>query len=225
MYRIIEQIQVLIDFCYPRLCVGCECYGSFICNRCAAKLTKIEAQECHVCRQRTCIGLVHRDCQETSYLDGVIAAYRYDGLAQKAIRLIKYSSVSAIASELGSLFTQRLFNYQLPCNIIVPVPLARFKHNYRGYNQTFEIAKKLEGGYQILNALKRKEHRAAQVGKDRIGRLQNLKGNFEFVGIYVPQSVMLLDDVMTTGATLEECAKVLKIAGVEKVYGLVFARG
>jgi len=108
--------------------------------------------------------------------------------------------------------------------VICPIPLFSEKQKIRGFNQSELIAAKicLEG--PRLNLLERIAYQKAQMTLNEEERLKNVKGVFRFSGTAAPRKVILIDDVATTLATLEEAAVTLKAAGVEKVYALVLAR-
>jgi ComF family protein len=113
-------------------------------------------------------------------------------------------------------------------DLIVYAPISRRRRNERGYNQAKLLAQELSQQYgkPVINALIKKRHTKTQVGLRRIDRLDNLSGAFEVKnGLELKgKKILLIDDVLTTGATLDECAKVLKSAGARQVWGAVLAR-
>ncbi len=116
-------------------------------------------------------------------------------------------------------------------NCIVPIPLHPLRRWRRGYNQSALLAKELSALSQIpsVELLRRTRHTQPQIELDSIHRAANVRGAFSFderAGREYSrlESALLLDDVATTGATLEECARVLKAAGVQNVYALTIAR-
>ena len=141
----------------------------------------------------------------------------------KVIEEIKYNLYFAVASEVGKLMRESLNQADIDFESLIPVPLHWYKKNVRGFNQAELLAKNMGG--KVDDCLRRKRRTVTQVGMNKQERIENLKDVFEMRKAINYRSVALVDDVMTTGTTLEECASVLKKVGVEKVYGIVFARG
>jgi ComF family protein len=114
-------------------------------------------------------------------------------------------------------------------NLVVPVPLSKKRLRWRGFNQAELLARKVAGKYRLAldgDSLIRIKHKTAQAKLDEIHRLENIKGCFSWQGGNLnKKNIILIDDVVTTGATLNECAKVLKASGAGEVFGLVVAKG
>jgi ComF family protein len=117
-----------------------------------------------------------------------------------------------------------------PPDIICPIPLHKRRLKWRGYNHAEELAKQLGQAFSlpvVADALIKRKHTTPQVSLDREERLRNMKGVFEVQNpqAIAAKNILLVDDVYTTGATMEECARVLKRAGATRVFGAVVARG
>ncbi|MBN2086779.1 ComF family protein [Candidatus Peregrinibacteria bacterium] len=170
-------------------------------------------------------------------MDGVIYGVDYAENPQikSAIQQFKYRFTESLAEVFGGLMAKKLSELNMnegKINVLIPVPLHKKRLNYRGFNQaellaesTANISKKTI----VLNALYRTRHTDQQAKLSKRERQTNLKNAFivnkKFVQADNKKSVFfVVDDVCTTGSTLENCAKTLKEAGVEKVYGLVVAR-
>ncbi|MBU0721916.1 hypothetical protein KKA93_00450 [Patescibacteria group bacterium] len=114
-------------------------------------------------------------------------------------------------------------------NLVVPVPLSNKRLRWRGFNQAELLAQKIAGKYELAqdnNNLIRTKHKKPQAKLDEAHRLENVKDCFFWQGSHLnKKNIILIDDVVTTGATLNECAKVLKAAGAGEVWGLVAAKG
>ena len=156
---------------------------------------------------------------------------------RKAIHAFKYRGHTALATPLAALlweYSQTPEGATIPfagLSCIVPIPLHPLRRWRRGYNQSALLAQKLGALAQIpcIEILRRTRHTQPQIELDAIHRVTNVRGAFSFDEhasreYSQPQSVLLIDDVATTGATLEECARVLKAAGVQTVYALTIAR-
>jgi ComF family protein len=160
------------------------------------------------------------------YIDKILAAGNYqDPPAAKLIKAFKFKSII----EIGSILTEFLRIYWQGRAIflkddflVIPIPLSRRKKRRRGFNQVEVIAQlfALQFGYLMSNDLKRKHKRAqSKLGKE--SRKKNIANSFYWCGSSLKgKSIILLDDVITTGATVDEAAKILKKAGAEQIIAL-----
>ena len=190
-------------------------------------------QKCLSCKKENeilcpdCLGKINRP--DTPYLNGVhIAANYQDLVLKKALWMPKYQGVKQLARPLAEIIKERIWKkLETGDWLIVPVPLSQNKLRHRGYNQAELIAGELSGDVRA-DILFKKFHTKSQVEvKNREERLANIIGSFE---IKNPEKIkgkkiILIDDVLTTGATMREAKKVLKNAGAKKVVGIVVARG
>lgn len=210
----------LLDFVFPPFCVNCQKIGSLLCDCCYEKIE-------FFCQP---LNLKIPDCQ----LDTLIAACQYRGPIKALIKALKYQSVL----EAGKIGGQLLYYCSWPptdIDCLTAVPLHPQRQAQRGFNQAEIMAKtlaeKLDKPY--LNLLTRKSNTPQQAKlKDKTARQTQLKDQIAFNHLaslknqkLEVDSVLLIDDVVTTGSTLNECAKVLKCNGVKKVYGLCLAHG
>lgn len=232
---IINQVRNII---FPFICPICKKnppdIGGEICESCHSKLVYVQSPFCKGCGG-TVDGVldVCRGClNHPRPWKKVATIFEFTGLVRKIIHGFKYNGNVALtrflAHEMHSVCMNdgNLRDYQL----IVPVPLHWFKRMKRGYNQTELLAQELSKLLKIpsCDVLKRFKWTKSQASLDRKQRKKNLKNAFilkknkdgEF-----KKSVLLLDDVFTTGSTLEECTKALLSAGVEKVYVITLAKG
>ena len=192
---------------FPQKCLGCKKENEILCSDCLLKINR----------------------PDTPYLNGIHIASNYqDAVLKKALWMLKYQGVKQLAKPLAELIRERIWKkLEMENWLVVPVPLSKKKLRNRGYNQAELIAKELSGNVRP-DILFKKFHTKSQVEvKDKEERLMNIIGSFE---IKNPQAIrgekiILIDDVLTTGATLREAKKVLKSAGAKKVVGVVVARG
>ncbi|MFQ5492972.1 MAG: ComF family protein [Candidatus Dojkabacteria bacterium] len=202
--------DVILDVIFPEFCVICDTMGRYICDECKnGKLQKIA-------------GVHSFNPGEDSFLEEVIACVEYEKAAAKVLGEIKYNFYHAITGEIARMMQDRLAKAGITYDYLVPVPLSRKRQNWRGFNQSELIAKKISPN--TLNALSRKSFKRPQVGLSRDARLKNVKNAFRLKENIRGKTLVLVDDVMTTGATLESCAAALKRGGAKRVYGLVWAR-
>jgi ComF family protein len=154
----------------------------------------------------------------------VWAALEYDGPARVMVRALKFRGALGLADPMAALMAacapvERLHGE------LVPVPLHPARRRQRGFNQAERLARALgrRTGMAVVDCLRRGGSNLRQVGRDRAARLAGPAGSVTAHGP-VPQDAVLVDDVMTTGATLAACAAALQAAGSTKVSALVFAR-
>jgi competence protein ComFC len=196
---------------------------------------------CAYCERASIDGLTHVRCQKKLGLDGLISIWEYEGVIRKAILALKYKYATEIGQLLRNLMVEQFqkdcttpcanFKYQISnLETLAPIPLHWHRQNVRGFNQSIEIGKSISEAMNwkfLPDLLIKKESTVSQVELKGDARRQNLKGVFALnpnCVLGTVYSVLLFDDVFTTGSTLREAAKVLKRAGVEKVWGLTIAR-
>ncbi|MEI7792773.1 MAG: ComF family protein [Candidatus Berkelbacteria bacterium] len=224
--------QVLLNIFYPKLCVSCGKYGQYLCAGCAGEIELLKTPTCFYCGKISPNGKSCLNCRARMKTDlfAIIPAVRYDiGPMKEIIHQLKYCGVSELAEILAELIFQKIKNLDFGKNIIiVPVPLNIKKKNIRGYNQAELLAKYLSDRLEcdFADILVRCRNTASQTTLHRRERLLNLKSAFRCIdsNIIRGKTVLLIDDVATTGATLSECSNVLKESCAKKVIGVVAAR-
>jgi ComF family protein len=204
----IEKIKnIVLDAFFPRFCLGCGREGSYICDKCALFVSEVEA--------------IYFE-QKKYGLDALIGIWEYEGLIKKLIHEIKHQGLSDIIKELISLIDIEIY---YPYITYVPMYLKREKG--RGFNQAKLIGKELakKSDCQVISLLEKIKDTKSQMELTQEEKLENIKNCFalkgDFSGI---EEVLLVDDVFITGSTMRECAKVLKKAGIKRVWGFVLAR-
>lgn len=232
----------LLDIVYPPRCHICMDFLDKteeipnICENCSRSFKKISHPYCSICGIPfiSKAGDDHHcgKClvKRPSY-DEMRAPFLYEGPIMNAIQRIKYSGRSGIANSLGLLLGEyaRKWLGETGGMILVPVPLHIKRMRRRGFNQSMLLSKKIN---EVLHAsldfktLERTRNTATQTGLKFKERHKNVKGAFEVINNLKikGKDIILVDDVATTGNTINECARVLKKAGCKSVYGLVLAR-
>jgi ComF family protein len=202
--------------------------GALFRHRCIRCGQQRGAGWCLVCRDE----LIHQPIvplvRHAPSLDGVVSSGAYDSLLGEAVRSLKYEGERALArllaARLPSLITDLTGGL---VDFIVPVPMHAARQRERGYNQSALVGEQVAWALGVdfnADGLVRVRETAPQVGLDAAGRHANLTGAFSALGIPPEvRCVVIIDDVMTTGATLSECARALRYAGVQSVYGAVVA--
>jgi ComF family protein len=220
----------LLGTLFPSRCVGCGLRGAEICDACRADLPWLTSEVCPLCSRPNRLARICYRCRSAPpVLDGARAACRFEGVVQQAAHDLKYKGVRGRASLLADLVAEALDRQPIAVDLLVPVPLAPGRRRERGFNQSELIARALGErlGVPVMpSALARIRETPRQVGRSGAERQENVAGAF---GCPAPETVSgrriaLLDDVMTTGATLSSAAEPLKLAGASRVYGLAVAR-
>lgn len=217
---------------WPRRCPACHNavrpFGAVICDGCSEKFSYIEGQTCRICgkeladpAQEVCAG-----CRRVKNgLAGGAALFHYEGTARDSMAKFKYEGrceyADFYARELAARRGEEIRSFRVQALIPVPVHKSRFRE--RGYNQAEEIALRLGRilGIPVRSELLVRGRRTeAQKELGAAARGQNLSGAFSVSGRADGLSrVLLVDDIFTTGTTMQQCACALKEAGIEEVYG------
>ncbi|MFZ5932739.1 MAG: ComF family protein [Patescibacteria group bacterium] len=221
----------LTDLIFPKKCFGCGKEGVYLCSACLSELER-PIPICPVCQRLCPTGFTHQRCQGEYLLDGLTSIWPYAGSMRKALLAIKYKFAFEVAKELGETSCEFIKKEKFfPSSpVLVPVPLHRLRKNWRGFNQVEEIGRviaKNMGWCFMPDLLIRTEMGTPQTELKRKERLKRVKGVFAVNPNYRIQKsqYLLFDDVWTTGATLKEAAKTLKLAGARQIWGLTLARG
>jgi ComF family protein len=184
---------------------------------------------CPRCGRPRSDGLLCPGCANWSAeIDGIRSPFIFDGVLRRAIHEFKYRNLRALAVPLAELLYGFLLVNPVPGEVLVPVPLHRKRWRERGYNQSGLLAEelgKLTGLPVVDGCLFRQQHSPSQARTASVSQRQsNVTGAFACRGAELRgKRVLLIDDVCTSGATLNACAGVLKSAGAASVWGLVIA--
>ena len=200
--------------------------GTWVCDECAAKILLIRRQRCFICGALSEKGRTCARCRQKTYLDGLVVVTYFDrGPIREMIHALKYQNTKELVDILGRLGVcglEHVYQFKEEDVKVVAVPLHPKRLAKRGYNQAQLLAMKL--GLDVGGVLKRVKNTQSQTGLSRFARERNIEGAFVCEDP-IDGEVLLVDDVATTGATMNECALVLKAAGASRVWGLVIARG
>lgn len=227
-----------LNLLFPKLCVSCGVFGSYLCQNCAAKIKFIETPICPVCERSAIGGATHPGCQTRNSLDGLISACVYCEPIKAAIKRLKYKPwITDLGEILTSLIlkyiqTNNSINYLIELNpVIIPVPLHKNRERQRGFNQSEILGRLLAEKLNlkvIPNLLVRHIITKPQADLEGKERLKNIRGAFSLIQnsqfMIHNSNVLLIDDVWTTGATLRACGGLLKAGGAKKVWTLTLAR-
>lgn len=215
----------LLAIIAPHNCLNCGREPYLICVHCR-HLLKPPLQSCYLCLHFTSGGQICTRCKVHTPLDSVYAVSRYEGVSKQLVWSLKYSGTQSAAKLIASELTRVLPYKNRESWVIVPVPTASRRARQRGYDQANLIARELSRltGLPCRKLLTR-HGQTHQVGASRGQRKSQLRGVFRVKAtVKLPTKVILVDDVLTTGSTLREAAKVLRHRGVEHIEAAVFAR-
>ncbi len=223
-----------LDLIYPKYCVGCSEEGAWLCEKCRQEIIIIRKPFCPTCNKLTPKGQFCSNCRNKTNLTGVIiAAYYKEGPIKEAIHTFKYDGIFDLSDKLGKILIEALNIRKINGNyILMPVPLHSIRYNQRGFNQSEllsnVVSEKFSNFLLSTQQLIRIKQSAHQVDLNREQRISNAKNQFDWCGKaneLIAKKIILVDDVYTTGATLNECAKILREkAGAREVWGLVVAK-
>ena len=207
----------LLDLVFPPRCPGCRTRGVLLCPRCTERCRHLRGD----------LDVVAGPGRRNALLSTASGLYHYDAPLREAIHMFKYRRRRALAGPLGALLVEALPDHVRGCEAVVPVPLHVGRLRERGFNQSALLAAAAGTalGIQVSDGLRRIRATGQQVGMDRLAREANVRGAFAWDGGSPPGSVLLIDDVLTTGATMRECARALRAAGCQEVHAVALAGG
>ena len=230
MLRLGKLVELAVDSLFPRRCVGCGRIGRFLCSECLGGLPRLPGPLCPICGRPQASGIVCPGCwQRQTQIDGIRSLFSFDEVVRKAIHQLKYRNFKAISPCLAELLADYLRSNSLPGEALVYVPLHPGRLRERGYNQSALLARELGGRIDlpvVEDCLVRVRHARPQVrAVDVEERRRNVADAFVCRDERVKgKQIILIDDVCTSGATLESCAAALKDGGAMSVWGLTLAR-
>jgi ComF family protein len=204
-------LDAFLALLFPDRCGGCARLGALLCQGCRASFQPYP----------------HGSDRFPTSLSDVRIAFLFTGPLREVLHQFKYRSVRRLAQPLGILMAASLAQHPLVADAVLPVPLHPDRLAERGFNQSEELARVVAQALQlplIANRLSRTRATEQQARLDARARVENMRGAFHWNGATPPHHILLVDDVLTTGATMGACAEALRTAGVDVVYGLALAR-
>ena len=200
--------------------------SQLLCVACAKALPRLPAERCPRCALPAPHNQICGHCvAQPPFFDSSRAAYRYAFPVDKLIQSFKYGHRLALAHFFGQQLAE--LGADLESDLLIPMPLHPLRLRERGFNQALELARFVcAEGRQTLDSqiCTRTRHTPAQADLPFRERIKNMRGAFHCKGDLSGQRIVLLDDVMTTGASLNECARTLKLHGARSVDVLIVAR-
>ncbi|MEY2541866.1 MAG: hypothetical protein QOI22_1468 [Verrucomicrobiota bacterium] len=235
----LNRFGAIFSLLYPPVCAICgesvEA-GEYLCDACDDKVVRIVPPFCERCSepfagaitgQFNCANCEHRRL----HFEAAVSAYRSRGIVRRVVLDFKYGKQTHLRHLLGQWLGTALNDTRLRgrhFDVIVPVPLHPARERERGFNQAALLANSLSTKMSILTkpALERTRYTTTQTAFDRTERMENLRNAFRLRRKMDVRGlrVLLIDDVLTTGSTVSECARVLKEAGASSVHAATAAR-
>jgi ComF family protein len=239
--RIKGGLEAIRSLLYPNHCAGCdramEAESATLCDECSEAVPRLAPPFCSVCAQPYSGELASafrcENCGGRRFaFEFAVSAYLSRGIVRRLIHGFKYDRRYDFRHQLGEWLGEAFRDPRLvaaPPDLLVPVPLHPTRRRERSFNQALELAR-IAGartGIPVRDCLRRVRYTSTQTRLDRVARIENLRGTFELRhdGDVKDQSVVLIDDVFTTGSTADECARVLRRCGAANVRVAAVARG
>ena len=217
-----------VDLLFPARCIGCGREGAFFCPSCESGLSRITPPVCPVCGQPLTENDPCPACLEKGRgIDGIRSPFRFEGDIRRAIHQLKYNNLRAIARPLAALMAEYFSAAPIPGEALVPMPLHPRRLRERGYNQCLLLSRELSKhiSLPVIECAVRTRYVSPQArAASATERQENVRGAFSCRRRLGGQGLIIIDDVATSGATLEACARALKSAGAGPVWGFTLAR-
>ncbi|MFO8101275.1 MAG: ComF family protein [Dehalococcoidia bacterium] len=227
--RLAQIPEAFLDLLFPLRCIGCGMEGGLICPSCTRGFPPLPSPFCERCGLPLKGAASCPKCNANPLqINGIRSIFLHEKLARDAIHTLKYNNLKSLAGPLANFMARYLQSNPLPADVLVPVPMHSKRLRRRGYNQAQLLAKelgKLMGLPLSSTSLVRVTNTTSQVALKAQGRQANVAGAFSCKdNDLAGKRVLLIDDVCTTGATLNACAISLKAAGAASVWGLTLSR-
>lgn len=217
-------IRRFIELLAPTNCLGCGVEGAVLCTACLLDAGRKAREKCFQCLKISVGGATCVECRPLTRLAGVSVGTGYDGAVKELIWRLKFHRLRE-AAEVAAFLVVKALPKDLVPDVVTSVPVAPVRYRERGYNQSELVARQVAARLGLpYTSLLGRVNAVHQIGLGREERLEQIDGAFYSMRNLSGQRVLVVDDVVTTGATLSECAKTLAAAGTSEVWGAVVAR-
>lgn len=227
----------VLDWLFPKACFGCGQMDVYICSNCINLFSLIKEPVCPLCHQKSRSGATHPRCRKPHGLDGLVSVFAYQGICKQVVGKLKYRLVTQAFPEVVEAMVScgDLSQFSSDEWVLLPVPLHMSRQRWRGFNQAAYLGQSLANYLHLdyeQKLLIRHKRTKPQMSLDSLKRRENIKDAFSLRQTFDKEklqklrdaSIVLIDDVYTTGATMKEAAKTLKRNGFTTVWGLTLAR-
>ena len=223
--------QALLDLFYPPRCIHCNKPEGWLCQACLQNIPFISPPICEQCGTPLDLSFPCQECAHhpLQHIDGVrVGAFFEDNPIREAIHALKYRDQKVLALVLSEILSDTYRRYHLTVDVVVPVPLHRSRIKTRGYNQSELLARHLAMRLDLpvnMVTLRRTRKTESQMSLGADERQRNVADAFACCDKQLEnRRILLIDDVCTTGSTLDACASALKASGAASVWGLTLAK-
>ncbi len=216
----------LISIIAPHTCLVCGKEGSLLCAWCAPDAILPLPERCYRCNVISRDSAVCKKCRRNSPLQYVWVSGQYADTAKELVRRLKFVRAKAAVTVIAERMVESIPDLP-PATIITYIPAATSRVRVRGYDQSRLLAKEIAKRRKLMHTTLLVRHgQTRQVGADRKHRIKQAAKNYSVrpSSLLPGSTVLIIDDILTTGATLESAAKLLKNAGAKHVYAAVFAK-
>lgn len=229
-YSSIHFLWKIADWVYPPVCAGCSSIGQRFCPKCLSEVEVLHSSYCLSCgnpisaSKRLC-----PDCANRHLICNDMASWAvFEGKLRTAIHDMKYKNDLGLGDYFSTFLIDLLRERKWEVDIVLPVPISKPRKKDRGYNQSELLSLPVASFFNLPHsnsALQRIKATESQIRLGASERFLNMEGAFYGNPATLKgKRVLVIDDIITTGATMEQCAKALFTAGAEKVYGLSIAK-
>jgi len=228
-YRFYKMFWKAVDWVFPPECPGCQKTGVRLCDECRNTIVSLPEPICPICGEPGMDARICHDCQLNPPGFNRLRSFTlFTGLTRESLHRLKYRNDIGLGEVLAPLLVNLYRQYEWPVDIVTAVPLSKKRFKSRGYNQAEELARPFAAlihAPYYSKAIQRIVDTKSQIDLSAEERRENVSGAFYANSMYVNlKSVIIIDDVSTTGSTISECAIALKEAGARQVYALTLAR-
>jgi ComF family protein len=228
-FRLYQWIWFGLDAIFPPECGGCEAQGTRWCTECRKSVIPVSEPSCVICGLPQADNGICEKCQTTRPPFRALRSWVvFDGSIRNVLHRVKYQQDMGLGEPMALELANLLGPLNWPVDMIVPVPLSKERFLERGYNQVaiiaFPLSLAMDVAY-VSPALRKVKHTESQVGLSADERRENVRDVFKAdAHLVAGRSILLMDDVATTGSTLAEASRALMDAGAKEVYALTLAR-
>lgn len=216
-------LEKLLNTFAPSQCLGCHREGSVLCASCLPSVFETMPSCCFACKKLTDNSRVCQSCRKNFPLGSVWVGTAYRGVAKQAIHELKFTPDRTTANLLATWLSETLSF--IDADVVTFVPTARVRVRQRGYDHAQLLAKEFAHQRDLpMQQLLARHGVTRQVGSERKHRQKQMVGAYTAKQNLRGERVVIIDDIVTTGATLKETARVLKKAGAKQVDAIVFAQ-
>ncbi|HWQ45486.1 MAG TPA: ComF family protein [Longilinea sp.] len=227
-FSLYKGLWKVVDWVFPPYCAACGKFGERLCSHCAQLIQPLEEPLCIKCGQPVTTGQVCYACKANPPEFISVKAYApYTGVLREAVHALKYKGDLGLAEVLAGYLVQLYHSNPWQVDVVIPVPVSTQRKRERGYNQAQLLAQPFT--WQIglplaVKSLEKVKETQTQVHLAARQRIENVTGAFRSRFSMQGKTILLIDDVITTTATMRACAHALREAGAARVFGLALAR-